>query len=38
MIPLADKETRLFLDATWNFGELPDWFQVIPGPGKWKHP
>ncbi len=38
MIPLADKETRLFLDATWNFGEIPQWFQVIPGPGKWKHP
>ncbi len=34
MIP----KERLFLDATWHFGELPDWFQVIPGPGTWKHP
>ena len=36
MIPT--KDTRLFLDATWNFGEVPKWFQVIPGPGSWKHP
>ncbi len=30
--------SRLFLDVAWNFGDIPDWIQVIPGPGKWKHP
>jgi len=35
---IDSQNSRLFLEATWNFGEIPEWFQVIPGPGKWKHP
>jgi hypothetical protein len=35
---LLPKPLRLFNAAAWAFGEVPEWIQVIPGPGQWDHP
>lgn len=32
------REARLLHETVWDFGDIPEWIQVIPNPGKWDHP